>query len=449
MDGFSIGIKLFLAFIIGAVIGLEREINEKKSMSQSTTKTAVLGIRSFSLITVLGAVAGLLYAKFIFLSIFIAIAFLLLLLIFYYFDNLTTHDYGLTTEIAGLWSFVLGILLAVDIFPIQIIFAITVIIALLLSQKDTIKNVVEDIAKRELNAFIGFALIAVVILPFLPNTSYALADIPGFRELIKNFGISNDSITSIELINPFKIWLIVALVTGVDLVGYVLERIVGGKKGWLITSIIGGFVSSTATTQSLAQESKSQTQSLHLVAAAVVANVVSFVQVAFLLGTLNIVFLVQLLPVLVMMILAGVGIVITLLLKKEKKQVLKKKSPTHQSIFDLAAAVKFACLFLAISVVSKISLALFGNTAFLLTTGIGALIGLDAVMINTAQLVNGQIALPLGVSAFLLANAVNLFAKSLYSYLQGSTSFAFLFSLSMAGIIVAGFGGYILSFIIF
>lgn len=449
MDGFAIASTLFLAFVVGAVIGLEREINEKKSTS-STKKSAVLGIRSFSLITVLGAVVGLLYTEFIALALVITAAFFILLLVFYYFDNLHTKDYGLTTELAGIWSFVLGALLALRIFPIQIIFAMTVLIALLLSQKDKIKNVVEDIQKRELNAFIGFAIIAVVVLPFLPNTSYALSDIPGFGEFLKNVGFTIGNIADVELLNPFKIWLIVALVTGVDLIGYVLEKLIGGKKGWLLTSMVGGFVSSTATTQSLAQESKNQSNSRHLVAAAVVANAVSFVQIAFLIGTLNAVFLINLLPVLIMMILAGAGIVLFLLLKKEKqKKVTKERKTVHQSIFDLAAALKFALLFLLISVVSKIALALFGDTAFLLATGIGAFIGLDAVMINTAQLVNGQVSMSLGVGAFLLANGVNLAAKSVYSYLQGSKSFALLFFMSMVVIVIAGFVGYGISSIVF
>ena len=85
MNGFEIATSLFLSFVIGAVIGLEREINEKKSTGNATHATAILGIRSFSLIAVLGAVVGLLTkTDFLPLALLIGSGFFLLLLIFLY-----------------------------------------------------------------------------------------------------------------------------------------------------------------------------------------------------------------------------------------------------------------------------------------------------------------------------------------------------------------------------
>ena len=98
-----------------------------------------------------------------------------------------------------------------------------------------------------------------------------------------------------------------------------------------------------------------------------------------------------------------------------------------------------------ISILSKIALVIFGESGFLVATGFGSLIGLDAVMINTATLVGTTIETSLAMIAFLLANAVNLTAKSFYSFFMGNKEFALKFSFSMGIIVITS----LLAFIAF
>lgn len=440
---FSEAVTLILAFVLGAFIGLEREVNEKDIDPQKGKPTALIGLRSFSLTTGLGAIVGLLYPKFFGFALIVAAAYFVLLAIYYVLDTQRTKNPGLTTEVAMIYAFLIGVLLAIKIIPIQLTIALTVVVTLLLSQKKKIKTVVEDIKKSEINAFLSFAIIAIVILPFLPNTSYALSDIPGIKGFLENLGIHAGNIITIDLINPFKLWLIVALVTGVDLIGYILGKTLGQKKGWLLASAVGGFVSSTATTQSLAQESRENARINPLVSAAILSNIVSFVQIAVLIGAINALLLAKLIPMLTFMIVAGTAALIYFLRLKEKKtaivtEAIQKKDST---IIDIGVALKFAGLFLAISIISKIALELFGHSGFLAATGIGSLIGLDAVMINTAQLAGRHIDFQLAAWAFILANGVNLIAKSLYSFTMGKKEFAIKFLLSMTAIIIASMFG--------
>lgn len=433
-----VGFKLFLALVLGGVLGLEREVNEKNGEFEDN-RSAVLGIRSFALISALGAIVGVLYIKFMAIALLLSGAFFVLLMIFYYIDTQKTKSYGLTTEVAVIYSFLIGLLLMLEVLPIQLLLALTVVVILLLSQKRKIKDVVEEIKSKELNAFISFAIIALVVLPFLPNTSYAIADIPVIKDVLGNFGVNVQKIANIDIFNPFKLWLIVALVTGVDLIGYILERTVGQKRGWLLASAAGGFISSTATTQSLAQESKSQSKMNHLVAAAILANMVSFIQIAFLIAALSTMYLLSLLPVIGCMIVACIVLLIFFLKSQDanKKSTSNKKEIHNKAkeIINLSGALKFTGLFLLISIISKIALEFFGNNGFLAATGIGALIGLDAVMINTAQLVGKNIDTQLGVFAFILANFVNLAGKTAYSYAMGTREFAIKFGISMAIVI--------------
>lgn len=434
---------LFLSMVLGAVIGLEREVNEKAANEYKGKASAVVGLRSFSFISILGAIVGMLYADFSGLSLMIGGAFLLLLLIFYIMNTIHTAGHGITTELGMIFSFLIGILLALNLFPVQIVFALTIVIILLLSQKERIKDVVEDIRKQEINAFISFALIAIVILPFLPNTSFAIADIPGFRGLLENFGVNVQKVANIDIVNPFSLWLIVALITGVDLIGYILEKTLGTKRGWLIASAVGGFVSSTATTLSLAQESRHRKQVNPLISAALLSNLVSFFQIAILIGALNAVLLLNLAPVLICMVLATTALVMYFLRKSEGKGDVKEtvKNNERRGIIDIAGALKFALIYLTISIVSKVALVFFGNSGFLITTGIGALVGLDAVMINTAQLAGNNIDYALGAIAFIIANSVNLFGKTFFSFLQGKKEFAVRFLISILIIVVSSLAG--------
>lgn len=446
MDPSQIGFKLLLSFILGAVIGLEREINEKKTTNPHKAPWAVLGIRSFSLITVLGTIVGFMYAGSAPLALLIAAAFMALLLIFYYLNSTSTGDIGITTEIAVMYCFVIGALVATDLFPIQITIALTVVAMLLLSQKERIKSVVSDIQHKELNALISYALLAAVVLPFLPNESFSLSDMGGLYGFLSNVGLPIDTVSSIDIINPFKTWLVLVLVTGVDLISYILGRVIGEKRGWLLTSIIGGFVSSTATTQSVAQQSKETSRTNHLVGAAIAANLASFFQIAFLIGLVNGAFVSQLGMVLLCMIAVS-GALLFYFLKSDEKpernanQDLKTK-PTQ--ILDVPGALRFTGLYLLISILSKIALSVFGNTGLLVATGIGSLIGLDAVMVNTAQLAGSRIPFELAATAFIVANGVNLAAKSVYSYVLGSREFTMKFGLSMAAIVAASAVGLIL-----
>lgn len=443
MDIWFIATTLFLSMVLGAVIGLEREVNEKEVEGHKGKASAIVGLRSFSFIAILGAIVGLLYGSFSSIALLLGGAFFLLLIVFYVINSLQTDGHGITTELGMIFSFVIGVLLALKAFPIQLVFALTIVIILLLSQKDKIKNVVEDIRKQEVNAFISFALIAIVILPFLPNTSFAIADIPGIKGFLENFHVNVQKLTNIDFVNPFSLWLIVALITGVDLIGYILEKTLGTKKGWLIASAVGGFVSSTATTLSLAQESVHRKQINPLISAALLSNLVSFFQIAILIGALNAALLLQLTPILMCMIVATTALVFYFLRANESKTNTKETivKSDRKGIIDIAGALRFAFIYLTISIFSKIALAFFGNSGFLITTGIGALVGLDAVMINTAQLAGNTIDYILGAIAFIIANGVNLFGKTFFSFLQGKKEFAIKFLISVVIITLSSLAG--------
>lgn len=430
-------VKLLIAFVIGAVIGLEREERDETLADTMRKRYAPLGVRTFSLMATLGAISGLLLIKFTAFALLLTGIVGSIILIYYCFHSYMTRDIGMTTEIALLYAYIIGVLISIELVPIQVTLAISVIVLLMLSRKEQIKKLVANINQHEINAFTSFALIALVVLPFLPNQGYTLSQIPNLLQLLSNFSINLGKLESIEIINPFKLWTIVALITGVDLFGYILEKNVGKKKGWLFASMAGGFISSTATTLSLAQESRGKKGVNHLVSAAIFANMASFFQIGLIIAALSAGFFVKSIPVLLLLILSCFATAFYFLKFAKTKQSTKEKEEkqSKKEIINLFPALQFALVYLIIQFISKISLEFFGQTGFLVATGIGALSGLDAVIVNTAQLAGNRVEYTLAAEALILANAINLISKTVYSYFQGSSEFTIKFGVSM-GIVI-------------
>lgn len=442
----SVVVKLLLSLFLGMAIGLERESYELQIDKTKRSGIGSLGIRSYALITSLGAISGILFQNYFSLFLVISVSFFVLLVSYYILGSLSTKDNGMTTELAIFWSYLIGIFVGLNIFPIQLIIAMTVILMLILSLKQKIKLFVSGIKKFELESFISYAIVVLVILPFLPNTGYLLKNIPFLTSILSAFQINFDKFLNLEIINPFNVWKVVALITGVEIAGYFMEKTIGQKKGWLLTSIAGGFISSTSTTQSLAQKSKKTKNTNRLVSAAIFANFSSFIQMFILLASVNLMFLSKNLIYIFSISISAVTIGYYFLRKEDRKSenlIETKESLKQDKLFSLMPALKFALLFLFIKIVTKFALIVFGNSGFIISTVLGAVTGLDAVTINTAELAGKTINYQTGVITLILANAVNLISKSGYAFVQGSRDFAKKFLISIIIIITFSFLGLI------
>ena len=199
---------------------------------------------------------------------------------------------------------------------------------------------------------------------------------------------------------------------------------------------MAGFVSSTSATQSLAQRSNKSKSVNHLVGAAVLANLASFIQIFLLVGPLNAKWLLSIIPSILLMIFAS-GIIAVIFFKtKELKETEENVEKKSVQIFSLMPALKFAALLIVIKIVTKICLILFGQSGFIISSIIASFAGIDAIIVNLADMAGHTITFKFAFITFLLINATNLLSKSAYSYLQGSKEFALKFFLSVLAIIL-------------
>lgn len=199
---------------------------------------------------------------------------------------------------------------------------------------------------------------------------------------------------------------------------------------------MAGFVSSTSATQSLAQRSKKSKSVNHLVGAAVLANLASFIQIFLLVGPLNAKWLLSIIPSILLMIFASGIIAVIFFKKKELKETEENVEKKSVQIFSLMPALKFAALLIVIKIVTKICLILFGQSGFIISSIIASFAGIDAIIVNLADMAGHTITFKFAFITFLLINATNLLSKSAYSYLQGSKEFALKFFLSVLAIIL-------------
>lgn len=439
----GIPFKLLLALLLGGFLGLEREYH-KEEIPHKKTALSSLGVRTFSLLTLLGALGGLMFTEYLFFSLILTSTVMLLILSNYVMSTLHTKDSGITTEIAGIFAYTAGFILMLTIFPLQLTVALTVIVTLILSRKEEIKNTIARFHKFETNAFITYAIIALVILPFLPDRAIVLSDISFLTSLLSAYAIRLGDLAVVEILNPYKLWFIVALITGIDTLGYFLNKYVGQKRGYILSAITGGFVSSTATTIALAQESKHSKRTNRLVGAAILSNTASFFQLVALLAPINGALLVKSTFLILSIIIAGSVSALFFLRQKNARGPMSLKKKTQTEVFSLPQALKFAGIYLLVRFGSGTALVLFGSGGLYVTSLLGALVGLDAVTINLADLtLRNEITVENGVVALLLANAANLIAKVMYSFFQGSRSFTVKFALSVCVIILSSIAGVI------
>ena len=267
------------------------------------------GIRTYPLIALFGALAAYLSDLYSIWILITSITLLGLLVTAAYFALAKSErmHIGATSEIAGLLTFFIGVLSYYG--ELTLAASVAIVITVILYARTFLHSVAEKMKGQELADTLKFAVIAFVILPFLPN---------------KGFG-------PLELFNPYIIWLMVVFISGISFAGYILMKWFG-EKGITLAGILGGLVSSTAVTTSFAQRSKKQQKATRaLVLGVILANGIMFIRILVEVFVINKeLFYEMLIP---MLSLALVTAIFSYLLWKKAKKI-KGKVLFYRIIWD-------------------------------------------------------------------------------------------------------------------
>jgi uncharacterized membrane protein (DUF4010 family) len=255
----------------------------------------------------------------------------------------------------------------------------------------------EKISPKEMASTLKFAVIAFVILPFLPNKGYG----------------------PLEIFNPFIIWLMVVFISGISFFGYVLMKWFG-ERGITLAGILGGLVSSTAVTMSFAARSKREKSSYKALAVGVMlANGVMFIRILIEVFVLNgELFISMLLPLLV---LALITVAFSYFIWRKAKEI--KGKIDLGSPFTLGPALKFGIFFALILALVKVADVYFSSKGVYLVSFLSGFADVDAITVSLSQLAKGSLLLKTARKGIILAALTNVAVKGGIAWWFGGRKF--------------------------
>jgi len=394
---------LAVALGIGLLVGIERE--RRKSEGGGV---GVAGVRTFALIALAGAVAERLGV----LGVAIAGGFTALAaLASYRFSR--TRDPGLTTEMAMLVVFLLGMLAMREV---ALAAGLGIAVAVLLAAKSRVHRFVNNVlTEQELHDALLLAAAAAIVLPLLPDRA----------------------LDPWQVLNLRKLWQLAVIIMAINAIGHVALRAFGARTGLLMAGLAGGFASSTATIASMgALARKTPSLATACAGAGVVSNVSTVVQLAVIAGMLSPVLLRALWPP---VIAAGLAIVLFALVAT---RAARRQSADGADIggraFEPGHAVLFVALFATVMLVSAAMLAWLGDAGLNATLALSGLADVHAAAASAAQLVALERITPqAAVPAIALAFAANSTTKLVLAFATGGRAYGWRLLPGIAAMVAA------------
>ncbi|MBN2100693.1 MgtC/SapB family protein [Candidatus Dojkabacteria bacterium] len=398
--------NFLVSVAIGGLVGLEREIYQQKGTRKK--KRGFAGIRTYLIVALLGAITSYIAQRNdLPVLIYIVLGGIIILIVTSYYVSAVKGYMGLTTELSVLLVYVLSSVSMIEDYQ-NLAVILSVILAILLSAKDLLHGFAKKTKQIEWYDTLKFVFMVFVILPLLPNKDFAILGV-------------NDAF------NPYETWLMVIFVSGVSFVGYVLTKMVGGAHGIGLTGVLGGLVSSTAVTQSTAQDSKKNPKYVDAYAfAAVAATVVKLFRVMLEVWVVDFSMLsLDTLPILVMS-LAGIAVLARWSNKAEVGSEDKNEAEIKLgSPLSLRPAIMFGLIYSVISFITRafagMNLSSFGYAVVGIVSGIA---DVDAVTLSMArQFRAGDLSSGLAWLTIVMAVSSNSMFKAFIARVSGSEKY--------------------------
>lgn len=392
------------ALLLGALVGIERE---KRNLREGF---GIAGLRSFIMLAVIGAVAGFLGAR-------LAMPWLLPAALVAAAGVVVTgylaavkkrpDSLGLTTELAAIATCLLGAMATTGHRELAV--GLGVGIAALLAYKQPLHDLVGRLGWDDVLVGLRLLLATFIVLPLLPDRA------------VDPWGT----------INPYKLWLLVLLISGLSLVGYVASRWLGPHRGIAVTAVAGGLVSSTAVTLALVKQSQEAAGSRAQFAGGVLlAWAVMFVRVVVAASVVHPPLFAALLAPFAAMALACLAVAGLALRRGAGDGAVAAAAVPMKNPFSLRAAGKFALLFAVVQLLLRLGQEYLPQSGVYAIAALAGLTEVDAItlaMAERARAAPGDVGL--AVVAIAVASGTNTVVKTVLAAALGR---------GMARIVLAG-----------
>jgi uncharacterized membrane protein (DUF4010 family) len=400
-------VQLALVLFLSLLVGFEREEHKAR-----IGHYVFGGVRTFPLIGFVGyGLARLTEGNVLSLAIGFAVVGSLMA-VSYAHKVKADPTAGATTEVSGLLTYLVGGLVYAGAYWLAV--ALGVLAVLLLELREVLEKLTARVGRDEVTAFVKFLVIAIVILPVLPD-----------RPLTR------------FAIDPFRAWLVLVAVSGMSYASYVLQKWLQGRGGVLLTAVLGGAYSSTATTVVLARQAKDAgTPRVHA-GGVLAASGVMYARMIVLIALFDLPLAAVLAPWFGALAVAAVGAGALLALRRGQAKS-PAAPPTARNPLQLRTAAVFGVAFCAVLVLSRLAVEHLGHSGLY---GLAALTGLsdvDPFVLSLAQSGTRSVPVHVAAVAIALAAAANNVAKGFYALALGDRATGRLSLLLLGLLAVAG-----------
>jgi uncharacterized membrane protein (DUF4010 family) len=406
----SEAVQILLVLFLSFLIGLERE-EHKASAGHYTFG----GVRTFPLIGLIGySIAFLSGAQ----PIPLALGFLVIggfLLVAYWHKVGQVETAGMTSEMSGLATYLVGALVYYEHFWIAT--TLSVASLLLLELKVGLEKLASRTAPDEILTFAKFLLLTAVILPVLPNHEYGPFHL-----------------------NPFKTWLVVVAVSAISYGSYVLQKVTKERGGLVLAAILGGAYSSTVTTVVISRRAAREERPHLFSGGILIASGVMYLRLVALLGLFNRQLMARL--ALPFLMLAGLAVAGGWLWSRrpDTNATSIKREFEPQNPLELRAALFFALLFLAMLVATQFAVTYLGKAGVDALAAVMGVTDVDPFILGMTQTAGTLTPLQVAAVAVVIAAASNNLIKGIYAYAiasrkTGIQSFSLLVGLAVLGVV--------------
>lgn len=378
MSDLELAQRFLTSLGIGLLMGLERQ----------RSPTAYAGLRTFPLVALLGTLLAMLdQLQDTHWLLPVGLGGVTWMMISAYRDDVEVADPGTTTTAALMLCFGLGALSWHG--QLQVAVALALAATTLLHYREELHGFAQRLSRNDIFAVLRFLLVAVLLLPLLPDRGYG----------------------PYEALNPHRIWMMVVLISGLSLGGYLLLQLVGAGRAAPLLGVLGGLASSTATTLSFARQVRADAGQAEVATTIVlIANLMVFVRLLVLAMVLAPALVAALLPPLGAGLAAGGAMV--LLQRRRQARGAEVPSLNLSNPSEMRAALGFGLLYGAVLLLVAFLQDRLGSAGIYAAAAVSGLTDVDAISLSVLERFAGaQVGADVVVNTMIIAVIANLVFK--------------------------------------
>jgi len=340
----------------------------------------------------------------------------------YYFQKIAKQNlYGLTTILIALITYCFAPLVITQ--PRWLTLLIVVTVLFLAELKETFLEVSKKFDKDEFITLGKFIIIAGIILPIVPD----------------------EQVFSFINVSPYKVWLAVVIISAISYFSYLLNKFVFTNSGILVTGILGGLYSSTATSIILAKKSKESKATPHEYAAAIIfATSMMYLRIFIIFLIFSKAIAILILPYFAAMIVINLGIGYFIYSRKTKdKKDTTITEDAHRNPLEFKVALVFALIYVVFTFITQFTITHYGSGGLTVLSYISGLSDIDPFLLNLVQnkYEITSIAIAFAASQAIISNNI---LKAAYTYTLSDKPVKKLLLIGFSILTIAGVGGLLL-----